>query len=359
MNRQIAVEEWVGETRAAIVENGQIVELHFDRWSEQGQRAFAGELFLARVRKVEGALNAAFVDLGRGEPGFLPFGKAGRPSGLHEGAAIPVRVTREAFAEKGPTLTLAERDVSGDAPQLIEADANLAERLLRRYPEAEAIWADEAGIDISAAIEAAMTSRIPIPGGGVLIIEPTSALTAIDIDSAGRTAKAGRKLALDLNVAAMPEIARQLRLRGIGGNVVVDCLHLRAQPDRKAVEGALKRALKADPARIDVLPMSPFGLIELVRQRTGRSIAEVINDGQTGLASAETLALTALRGLEKEAMANRATQLVLRTSAKIALWLEADSIGWRAAMTDRIGPRFALESRQDVPRDFMEVVAAR
>ncbi|MBI1237452.1 MAG: ribonuclease E/G [Alphaproteobacteria bacterium] len=358
MNRHIAVEEWVGETRAAIVENGQIVELHFDRWSEQGQRVFAGELFLGRVKKVEGALNAAFVDLGRGEPGFLPFGKAGRPSGLHEGAAIPVRVTREAFAEKGPTLALAERDVSGDAPQLIEADANLAERLLRRYPEAEAIWADEAGIDISAAIEAAMTSRIPIPGGGVLIIEPTSALTAIDIDSAGRTANAGRKLALDLNVAAMPEIARQLRLRGIGGNVVVDCLHLRSQPDRKAVEGALKRALKADPARIDVLPMSPFGLIELVRQRTGRSIAEVLNAGQ-GQASTETLALTALRGLEKEAVANRATQLVLRTSAEIALWLEVDAMGWRGAMTDRIGPRFALESRQDVLRDFMEVVAAR
>lgn len=358
MNRQIAVEEWVGETRAAIVENGQIVELHFDRWSEQGQRAFAGELYLGRVKKVEGALNAAFVDLGRGEPGFLPFGKAGRPSGLHEGAAIPVRVTREAFTEKGPTLTLAERDVSGDAPQLIEADANLAERLLRRYPEAEAIWADEAGIDISAAIEAAMTSRIPIPGGGALIIEPTSALTAIDIDSGGRTANAGRKLALDLNVAAMPEIARQLRLRGIGGNVVMDCLHLRAQPDRKAVEGALKRALKADPARIDVLPMSPFGLIELVRQRTGRSIAEVLNAGQKQ-ASTETLALTALRHLEKEAVANRASQLTLRTSAEIALWLEADTMGWRAAVTDRIGPRFALESRQDVFRDFMEVLAAR
>jgi len=358
MNRQIAVEEWVGETRAAIIENGQIVELHFDRWSEQGQRAFAGELYLGRVKKIEGALNAAFVDLGRGEPGFLPFGKAGRPSGLHEGAAVAVRVIREAFGEKGPTLALAERDVSGDAPELIEADANLAERLLRRYPEAEAVWADEAGIDISTAIEAAMATRVPIPGGGALIIEPTSALTAIDIDSAGRTTNAGRKLALDLNVAAMPEIARQIRLRGIGGNVVMDCLHLRAQPDRKAVEGALKRALKADPARMDVLPMSPFGLIELVRQRTGRAIAEVLNAGQ-GEASTETLALAALRRLEREAVANRASQLTLRTSPETALCLEADAMGWRAAMTDRIGPRFALESRQDVPCDFVEVVASK
>lgn len=358
MNRQIAVEEWVGETRAAIIENGQIVELHFDRWSEQGRRAFAGELYLGRVKKVDGALNAAFVDLGRGEPGFLPFGKAGRPSALHEGAAMAVRVTREAFGEKGPTLAFADREASGDAPELIEADANLAERLMRRHPEAEAVWADEASIDISATIEAAMATRVPVPGGGALIIEPTSALTAIDIDSAGRTANAGRKLALDLDLAAMPEIARQLRLRGIGGNVVIDCLHLRAQPDRKAVEGALKRALKADPARIDVLPMSPFGLIELVRQRTGRAITEVLNAGQ-GQVSTETLALAALRCLETEAVSNRAARLVLQTSAEIARWLEADTINWRAAMTDRIGPRYTLESRHDVSRDFAEAVTSK
>lgn len=358
MNRQIAVEEWVGETRAAVIENGQIVELHFDRWSEQGRRACTGELYLGRVRKVDGALNAAFVDLGRGEPGFLPFGKAGRPAGLHEGAAITVRVAREAFSEKGPTLALADVEASGEAPCLLEADANLAERLLRRFPEADAIWADEAGVDISAAIESATTIRVPVPGGGALVIEPTSALTAIDIDSAGRTANAGRKLALDLNLAAMAEIARQVRLRGIGGNVVIDCLHLRAQPDRKAVEVALKRALKHDAARVDVLPMSHFGLIELVRQRTGRSVTEVLNS-ENGCESDETLALKALRMLEAEAQSNRAARLVLRASPPIADWLEAGHIDWRAALADRIGPRFSLESRQDAARDYAEVVAVK
>ncbi|WP_394692147.1 ribonuclease E/G [Hyphobacterium sp.] len=358
MKRQIAVEEWVGETRAAVIENGQIVELHFDRWSEQGRRAYTGELYLGRVRKVEGALNAAFVELGRGEPGFLPFGKAGRPVGLHEGAAVSVRVTREAFAEKGPTLAMADFESSEDAPCLLEADANLAERLLRRFPEADAVWADEVGIDISGAIDAAIATRVPVPGGGALAIEPTSALTAIDIDSAGRTANAGRKLALDLNLAAMPEIARQLRLRGIGGNVVIDCLHLRAQPDRKSVEGALKRALKPDAARIDVLPMSPFGLIELVRQRTGRSVAEVLHN-ETGQETGETLALKALRLLETEAQSNRSARLVLRASSVISAWLEAGQIDWRAALTDRVGPRFSLESRQDAARDYAEVVAVK
>ena len=356
MSRIIAVEDWVGESRAAIVEHGRIVELHFDRWSEQDSRAFLGELYLGRVRKVDGPLNAAFVDLGRGEPGFLPFGKAGRPQGLHEGAAIGVRVKREAFAEKGPTLALADIDAGGSAPGLIESDGNLAERLLRRHPDAEAVWADEAGVDIAAAIEAAGTPVAPVPGGGNLHIEPTRALTAIDIDSAGKSTNAGRKLALDVNIAAMPEIARQIRLRGLGGNIVIDSLHLRAQPDRKAVEGALKRALKADPARIDVLPISRLGLIEMVRQRTGRSVAEILLDAR-GRVSAETLSLAALRLLEGEGRANRAARLTLSVSPDISQWLDAAPFDWQAALTDRLGPRFTVEPRENTPRDFMEVKA--
>ena len=90
MNRQILIEENIGETRAAVVENGRIVELHQERWSEAGQGAIGGEIYRGRVRRVEPALNAAFVDLGVGPEGFLPFGKSGRPRGLHEGAALGV-----------------------------------------------------------------------------------------------------------------------------------------------------------------------------------------------------------------------------------------------------------------------------
>jgi Ribonuclease G/E len=357
MNRLIAVEDWVGESRAAIVENGRVVEIHFDRWSEQETRAHAGELYAGRITRIDGSLNAAFVDLGRGEPGFLPFGKAGRPKGLHDGAMIGVRVSREAFAEKGPTLALAEMPERPDAPRLIEADANLAERLLRRYPDAEVKWADEASIDLESAIEAAQDRDAGLKGGGALRIEPTSALTAIDIDSAGRSANAGRKLALDVNLAAMPEIARQIRLRGLGGNIVIDCLHLRSQPDRKAVEGALKKALKPDPARIDLLPISRFGLIEMARQRTGRSAAEILTGGE-GRPSTETRALAALRHLLLEGAANRSAKLNLVVAPDLHDWLVADTIGWRAAMTDRIGPRFTLSVRTGDNRKDFEVKPA-
>ncbi|WP_421791265.1 ribonuclease E/G [Hyphobacterium sp.] len=354
MKQLIAVEDWVGETRAAIIEDGQIVELHVERWSELGQRAFAGERYRGRVRKIDGGLNAAFVDLGRGEPGFLPFGKSGRPEGLHEGAAIGVRVVREAFAEKGPTLARLSEAGEGSTPALLDEGTNLAERLLHRYPDADVVWADEAGLDIAPAIETALSADIAVPGGGRLSIEPTRALTAIDIDSAGRKVNAGRKLALDQNLAAMPEIARQIRLRGIGGNIVIDCLHLRSQPDRRAVEGSLKRALKRDPARIDVLSISRFGLLELVRQRTGRSLAELLNAGERSM-STETLALAALRRLQIEATNQRASKLNLTTGKAVYEWLDLESVNWREAMTDRIGPRYQLSLNEAADRDFVEV----
>lgn len=357
MNRLIAVEEWVGETRAAIVENGKVVELHFERWSEMEARAHTGEVYAGRIRRVDTSLNAAFVDLGRGEPGFLPFGKAGRPQGVHEGAAIGVRVAREAFAEKGPTLAFAEVESLPEAPALIEADANLAERLLRRFPEADVKWADEAHIDIDGEIEAARDGHVSLKGGGALHIEQTRALTAIDIDSGGRAVNAGRKLALDVNTLAMPEIARQIRLRGIGGNIVIDTLHMRAQPDRKAVESSLKKALKPDPARIDLSPISRFGLIEMVRQRTGRSITEFLLEAN-GQATPETLALDALRLLHREAMANRSARLTLTVSPQIHAWLVGTDIGWQDAMTDRIGPRFELAIQNGVAPDFTEVKTA-
>ena len=128
MNRTILIEENIGETRAALVENGRIVELYLDRWSEAGRRALEGEVYRGRVRRVDMALNAAFVDLGHEEDAFLPFGKAGRPRGMHEGAAAKVRVAREAYADKGANLALVELE-DGDAPVCLEEAPILAQRL--------------------------------------------------------------------------------------------------------------------------------------------------------------------------------------------------------------------------------------
>ena len=116
-------------------------------------------------------------------------------------------------------------------------------------------------------LEEALGRVVALPGGGSLIVEPTAALTAIDVNGAGR-----RPLEVDLEAAA--EIARQLRLRQIGGIVVIDFVDLEAKPDRARLLSALRAAFADDPAMVQLSPMSPLGLVELSRQRTGPTLAE-------------------------------------------------------------------------------------
>jgi Ribonuclease G/E len=353
MQRLIAVEENIGETRAGVFEKGRLVELHVERWSEAGTRALENEIYRGRVLSVEQSLNAAFIDLGRGKPGFLPFGKAGRPKGFHQGAAVGVRVAREAYAEKGPNLALEEVE-PGEAPELVREAPPLAARLVKAFGEAEAVWADEEEIDLEEAFEAALEPDAPVPGGGGLYIETTRGMTTIDIDAGGRTAQGGAQaLALALNISAVKEAARQLRLRGLGGVIAIDCVHLRAQNDRKAVERELRQASRSDRARIDIAPMSQFCVLELARQRRGRSLAETVLDA-SGRPTDETLALAALRRLEREGIADRRRKLVLRAGARAHDWLEAAPFEWRAALAERLGPRFELQRAEGDP-DYFEV----
>lgn len=357
MNRQILIEENVGETRAAVAENGRIVELHLDRWSEAGRRAVEGELYRGRVRRVEPALNAAFVDIGVGPDGFLPFGKSGRPKGLHEGAAIGVRIAREAYAEKGPNLAPVEIE-PGAAPDCLEPAPILVQRLMKAFGDAEAVWADETDFDLEAEFDAALEPLVPVPGGGALFIETTRAMVTIDVDAEGRKGQGSpSQLAAALNVSAAKEAARQARLRGLGGIVAVDFVHMRAQPDRKAVEQALRGAFRRDRAKVDVAPLSQFCVGELARQRRGRTLAEILCDAGGGL-SVESCALKALRRLQAEAMSDRARRQKLEVAPEVFGWLDADTIGWREAMTGRIGPRFELLRREDMARDSVRVARA-
>jgi ribonuclease G len=118
-------------------------------------------------------------------------------------------------------------------------------------------------------LEAALQPSVPLAGGGSLLIQPTAALTAIDVNGGGRQA-------LEANLAAAHEIARQLRLRRIGGTTVVDFIDLPARTARARVLAALREAVADDPAPVQVFPISRFGLVEMSRKRIGPSLAEML-----------------------------------------------------------------------------------
>lgn len=354
---RIVASDNIGETRAAVMDGDRAVELHLERWSERQTRAVRGEVFRARVRKVDAAINGAFCDLGKGKDGFLPFGKAGRPDAVKEGAAIGVQIAREEFQEKGPTLALFDVE-PGEAPEAIVSAPPLAERLSMMF-DAPVRTPKEAEIELDELFDAALEPVVGLSGGGRLIIEPVTALTAIDVDASGRKAPGGAaKFAVDLNRAAAREAGRQIRLRGIGGVVAIDFLPLKKKADQSLLDQTLKGAFKGDPAKIDIAPASRFAVVELARQRLGRALHEMSWE-RFGVESVETAALRALRTLEREGRSNRAAKLELRAGAEVFAWLDADPIGWRKAAKHRLGDRFTLAEAGDLSSRDSDVKVIR
>jgi Ribonuclease G/E len=335
----------IGETREALVRAGRPIALRVVRASDEGRRARWGEVYCARVREIDRRRRGAFLDLGlRDEDGFLPLGEDGRARirrervDLHEGQGVVVGVTREAARGKNPVVALHQTECPGEPPHRIgrhEADEELA---LAKPADA----ATRAKLD--AAIEDALARTAPIPGGGLLSIEPTSALVAIDVDAGARPGSGDpERFALDLNIAAAAEAARQVRLRGLGGVIAIDFVTLRAKSHQKMLEEAVRAAFAADPWSVQLGGLSRFGVFELARAQLGRPLHEVMRDDD-GRLSAETVALMALRAIEREARAQTGRRIACSVAPDVKAWLDAAEIDWRSELSNRIGMRWTIDA---------------
>ncbi|EME69702.1 ribonuclease G and E [Paramagnetospirillum caucaseum] len=333
---EILVSAGPGEARYLVLAEGRPLELVVDRPS-----LLLGSVFRGRVVALDKSLDAAFVDLGAGlRPGFLP---GARGLGLSEGAAIVVRVRAEGRDGKGPLLMPEDGfPASGEAPARLRRPDPL-ERLRAAFPEAGIV--DNAHHEVDEALAAALDPVVPLPGGGRLVIEPTAALTAMDVDSGGtRPAEA--------NAAAVAEIARQLRLRNVGGQVVVDFVSGRDRKPLFRLAEALKQAVAADPVPTHVFGVSPLGLVELTRERRGPSLVGLLCR-RAQAATPETLALAALRSLLAETLARPGKMLALRAAPPVAAALTVLAAE-RAETERRLGhPLTIREDAARAPEDVL------
>lgn len=177
---------------------------------------------------------------------------------------------------------------------------------------------------IESQIETAFKHQVQLPAGGSIVIDPTEALVSIDINSARATKGADiEETALSTNLEAADEIARQLRIRDIGGLVVIDFIDMMNQKNQRAVENRMRDALEADRARVQVSRISRFGLMEMSRQRLRPSLEEITTElcprcnGQGRIRDAKTLALGILRVMEEEALKERSA--VVRTQVPLSV----------------------------------------
>ena len=330
----ILVEASPGEARTALLLNDVLREA----WVERPARPDGvGDLHRGRVLAISAAMSGAFVALAGNETGFLPESVASTPrqpikQAVQEGQILGLRVTRAAQAGKGPRLSalLTEAEAAriaaapAGAPRLIARGPSAAERLAAQYPAAvirvhgaalaarlRGMLGDRVAPSHGAVFDEVLEgefaslaeSSVPLPGGGILHIQTTRALTALDVDSGG----AGDGLAR-FNETALPGIARQIRLRNLSGAILLDVAGL-SPKRRQALLEPLRAALRPD-ALARLVGLTGLGLIEMVRDRIHPPLAEALH-----APLAEGLA--ALRQAARNAAARPAQRLMLEARPEV------------------------------------------
>ncbi|GAC1348663.1 MAG: hypothetical protein NVSMB18_37470 [Acetobacteraceae bacterium] len=278
-----------GEVRVAAVADGQLQD--FAIW-RPGRPDGVADVYRARVLAHIPALAGAFMALPTAE-GFLPDSEGA--SAAPAGTVLTVRVTRAAQGGKGPRLTAAVPQTAG-APGLLARGPGAVELLAARYPEAPVLTDDPALVadlrprlgqrlavasslwddGLAEQIGALTRPEITLPGGMRASISPTPALVAIDIDAGAATASRLPKASaqLEANRAALPELARQIRLRNLSGAILVDLAGMSVKR-RALLAPGFTAALADDPLRPRFLGFTGLGLAEILRPRVHPPLHEL------------------------------------------------------------------------------------
>jgi ribonuclease G len=204
--------------------------------------------------------------------------------------------------------------------------------------------------------------RVPLPSGGWITIEATEALTAIDVNSGSYTASGGlEETSLRVNLEAAEAIGRQLRLRGIGGLIVIDFIHLAESANVQRVLDALHAASLKGRVPSQILGMSEFGLVEMTRKRVRDPLAKRLTencrrcDGHGRRKTVETVAVEMMRRIERAAAAAPGKEILLRAAPGMVRWLEAHEDEIRAGLVRRGIARLRFEAHGDQRREGFDV----
>ncbi len=264
------------------------------------------------------------------------------PCLIYEEGDLVKRALRDLYTRDIEEVLVEGEDAYRRAKELMKLMSPSRARHVKLYQDEVPLFAR---YGIEEQLDAMMSPVVPLPSGGSIVIHATEALTAIDVNSGKATRERHiDDTALKTNLEAAEEIARQLRLRDIAGLVVIDFIDMGESRHQRQVEKRLKQALKADRARIQMGRISPFGLLELSRQRLRPSILELSTricptcSGSGLVRSTESLALHALRRIQEEGIKNEAAVLALRVPTEVALYLLNHK---REALT-RLEERYAL-----------------
>ena len=247
------------------------------------------------------------------------------PALLYQENNVIVRAVRDCLRRDVGEVLIDGKEAYDQAHEFIDPVMPAYKNRIKFYDDPIPLFSR---YQIESQIETAFEREVKLPSGGSVVIDPTEALVSIDINSARATKGADiEETALNTNLEAADEIARQLRLRDVGGLLVIDFIDMVAPKNQRAVEARMREALQEDRARVQIGRISRFGLLEMSRQRLRPSLDELTTEicprcsGQGRIRDIESLALSILRVLEEESLKERSSMVRARVPLNVAAYL--------------------------------------
>jgi len=250
-----------------------------------------------------------------------------------------VRALRDYLTNEIGEILIDDEATYKEAVEFVEQVMPHNQRKLKLYADPVPLFTR---FQIESQIESAFAHNVTLPSGGSIVIDHTEALVSIDINSA-RATKGGdiEATALNTNLEAADEIARQLRIRDLGGLIVIDFIDMGPQKNQRAVENRLREAVRQDRARVQIGKISRFGLLEMSRQRLRPSLGESSYHtcprctGFGTIRSVESLALAILRIVGEEARKERTVKVIAQLPVEVATYLLNEKRDWVQSLEAR------------------------
>ncbi len=268
------------------------------------------------------------------------------PCLLYHDTSVIIRALRDHYSSEIGEIIIDDPEVHKQAEDFIRQVMPHNLRKLKLYQEDIPLFSR---FQIETQIESAFQREVRLPSGGAIVIDHTEALTSIDVNSARATKGSDiEETALQTNLEAAEEIARQLRLRDLGGLFVIDFIDMQPNRHQREVENRLKQMLKYDRARVQVGRISRFGLLELSRQRLRPSLGESHQEvcpncqGHGTIRSVESMALSILRLIEEESIKEKTGYVVAHLPVDTATFLLNEKRAEIAASESRQGIRIVI-----------------
>jgi ribonuclease E len=286
--------------------------------------------------------------------------KSRAPTPIYQESDMIIRTIRDVFTSEIDTIWIDEPSAFERAQDFLRVVMPRFVNRLKLYDEKVPLFHKYGIEDEIAKIQ---RRHVPLPEGGSIVIDSTEALVAIDVNSGNfRVEDDAEKTAYEMNMRAAKEIARQLRLRDLGGVIVNDFIDMREERHRRGVERALREAIKRDRARTKILRMSAFGLIEMTRQRIRPSLKRSIYEdcphcfGAGVVKTAESIAIDAMRLLALASHREEIRRVAVSVAAGVAAYLSNRKRRQIAQIESECHMSIQIDTDQAAPPDRLQIV---